>query len=54
MQHNKANTVQIDKQLKNYIGVEGNMAQSIRMPSVSALYSLLFFLAFKAVSVIHG
>lgn len=54
MQHNKANIVQTEKQLKNDTGVEGNTARSIRMPSVSALCSLLFFLASKAVSVIHG
>lgn len=54
MQGNKASIIQIEKQLKNYTGVEGNTAQSIRMPSVSALCSLLFFLASKAVSVIHG
>lgn len=53
MQHNKVSIVQTEKQLKNYTGVEGNTAQSIRMPFVSALCSFLFFLASKAVSVIR-
>lgn len=53
MQQNKANIIPIEKQLKNYTEVAGNTAHPIRMPSVSALCSLLFFLASKAVSVIH-
>lgn len=54
IQYNKANIVQTEKQLKNYIGIEGNIAQLMRMPSASAMCSLLFLLASKAVSAMHG
>lgn len=36
IQYNKANIVQTEKQLKNYIGIEGNIAQLMRMLSASA------------------
>lgn len=42
VQHNKANIVQLEKQLKNYTEAEGNTAQSIRMPSVTAVFPSTF------------